>query len=434
MPRRRHDRRRSRDRDRHRPAAPRGHARGRRGRGRRGRGRGGRCRAGSRRARRRRLSPAPHLSPLRATGHRRRPAGGRAGQSGTRVRGHAPQRRRRGGRAARRQGRRRPAGRKGRAGPGRRCVTLGDKKVALAVPTTYMNESGLAVRGLAKRFGIDDPTSIVVVHDELDLPPGHGPGEGGRRTGRPQRVALPAGAPAHDRLRAGAHRRGQAAQRPSRGRTTSSIARPRPSAPSSSRRSRRRPTRSSTSPATGSTPPCSGATRSPEEPDGRAGSVDRVTSATDIRAAIAGNPSSVDRSRPTAPSAPSPRSSAPIRCCRPSWARPTPRWPSPRRPRPCSSPRWPHFTERSPIVVVTATGVDADRVADDLACLLPRAEDGRRPSGGRGGRGTGRRAAGLGDAALRAGQPRGRDDGPPSGAALGPHPRRDDPLLPPRPG
>ena len=35
-----------------------------------------------------------------------------------------------------------------------------------------MNESGLAVRGLAKRFGIDDPASIVVVHDELDLPPG----------------------------------------------------------------------------------------------------------------------------------------------------------------------------------------------------------------------------------------------------------------------
>jgi PTH1 family peptidyl-tRNA hydrolase len=51
-------------------------------------------------------------------------------------------------------------------------VTLGEKKVALAVPTTYMNESGLAVRGLAKRFGIEDPSSIVVVHDELDLPPG----------------------------------------------------------------------------------------------------------------------------------------------------------------------------------------------------------------------------------------------------------------------
>ena len=51
-------------------------------------------------------------------------------------------------------------------------VTLGEKKVALAIPTTYMNESGLAVRGLTKRFGIEDPSSIVVVHDELDLPPG----------------------------------------------------------------------------------------------------------------------------------------------------------------------------------------------------------------------------------------------------------------------
>jgi PTH1 family peptidyl-tRNA hydrolase len=51
-------------------------------------------------------------------------------------------------------------------------TTMGDKRVALAVPTTFMNDSGLAVRGLAKRFGIDDPTAIVVVHDELDLPPG----------------------------------------------------------------------------------------------------------------------------------------------------------------------------------------------------------------------------------------------------------------------
>jgi PTH1 family peptidyl-tRNA hydrolase len=51
-------------------------------------------------------------------------------------------------------------------------VVLGDNKVALAIPTTYMNDSGLAVRSLAQRFGIDDPTSIVVVHDELDLPPG----------------------------------------------------------------------------------------------------------------------------------------------------------------------------------------------------------------------------------------------------------------------
>jgi PTH1 family peptidyl-tRNA hydrolase len=34
-----------------------------------------------------------------------------------------------------------------------------------------MNDSGLAVRALARRFDVDDPTHIVIVHDELDLPP-----------------------------------------------------------------------------------------------------------------------------------------------------------------------------------------------------------------------------------------------------------------------
>jgi transcription-repair coupling factor (superfamily II helicase) len=38
-----------------------------------------------------------------------------------------------------------------------------------------------------------------------------------------------------------------------------------------------------------------------------------------------------------------------------------------------------NFTERTPIVVVTATGVDADRLADDLACLLPRSVEGGGP-------------------------------------------------------
>lgn len=51
-------------------------------------------------------------------------------------------------------------------------TTIGAKRVALAVPTTYMNDSGLAVRALARRFGVEDPADIVVVHDELDLPPG----------------------------------------------------------------------------------------------------------------------------------------------------------------------------------------------------------------------------------------------------------------------
>ena len=42
----------------------------------------------------------------------------------------------------------------------------------LAKPMTYVNNSGQAVGPLARRFGIDDPERIIVVHDELDLPPG----------------------------------------------------------------------------------------------------------------------------------------------------------------------------------------------------------------------------------------------------------------------
>jgi PTH1 family peptidyl-tRNA hydrolase len=48
---------------------------------------------------------------------------------------------------------------------------IGDERCVLAFPLTYVNESGLAVRALARRFRIDDPEHIVIVHDELDLPP-----------------------------------------------------------------------------------------------------------------------------------------------------------------------------------------------------------------------------------------------------------------------
>jgi PTH1 family peptidyl-tRNA hydrolase len=48
-------------------------------------------------------------------------------------------------------------------------VAIGGKRVALAVPLTYMNDSGLAVAALARRFGVA-PEQIVIVHDELDLP------------------------------------------------------------------------------------------------------------------------------------------------------------------------------------------------------------------------------------------------------------------------
>jgi PTH1 family peptidyl-tRNA hydrolase len=48
-------------------------------------------------------------------------------------------------------------------------VRVDDVLVALAVPLTYMNDSGLAVVALARRYSVD-PEQIVIVHDELDLP------------------------------------------------------------------------------------------------------------------------------------------------------------------------------------------------------------------------------------------------------------------------
>jgi PTH1 family peptidyl-tRNA hydrolase len=43
--------------------------------------------------------------------------------------------------------------------------------VVLAIPTTYMNESGRAIARLVRKQGIK-PDRLVVVHDELDFPPG----------------------------------------------------------------------------------------------------------------------------------------------------------------------------------------------------------------------------------------------------------------------
>ena len=48
-------------------------------------------------------------------------------------------------------------------------VGIEGKRVALAVPLTYMNDSGDAVRLLAHRYGVE-PEQIIVVQDELDLP------------------------------------------------------------------------------------------------------------------------------------------------------------------------------------------------------------------------------------------------------------------------
>jgi PTH1 family peptidyl-tRNA hydrolase len=49
-------------------------------------------------------------------------------------------------------------------------VRIGNQRVELAIPLTYMNDSGEAVAALVKRLGIE-PSQIVIVHDELDLAP-----------------------------------------------------------------------------------------------------------------------------------------------------------------------------------------------------------------------------------------------------------------------
>jgi PTH1 family peptidyl-tRNA hydrolase len=69
-------------------------------------------------------------------------------------------------------------------------VRIGGRTLVLAVPQTYVNESGLAVKALAQRYLAAEkapgsgeggrgrgplefsPGSLVIVHDELDLEPG----------------------------------------------------------------------------------------------------------------------------------------------------------------------------------------------------------------------------------------------------------------------
>jgi PTH1 family peptidyl-tRNA hydrolase len=48
---------------------------------------------------------------------------------------------------------------------------IGDHAVVLAVPTTWMNDSGEAVGPIARRYKIP-AANVIVIHDELDLEPG----------------------------------------------------------------------------------------------------------------------------------------------------------------------------------------------------------------------------------------------------------------------
>jgi len=49
---------------------------------------------------------------------------------------------------------------------------FGGKRVALAIPQIYMNDSGRAAVALVRRYGIEALARVLVVHDELDLPVG----------------------------------------------------------------------------------------------------------------------------------------------------------------------------------------------------------------------------------------------------------------------
>lgn len=51
-------------------------------------------------------------------------------------------------------------------------VRVDGKLLALADPGDYMNLSGEGLVALVRRYGVDDLTRLVIVHDELDLPTG----------------------------------------------------------------------------------------------------------------------------------------------------------------------------------------------------------------------------------------------------------------------
>lgn len=50
-------------------------------------------------------------------------------------------------------------------------IQIGNEKIILFKPTTFMNDSGKAVKAYSSYFKIE-PQHIVVVHDELDMPLG----------------------------------------------------------------------------------------------------------------------------------------------------------------------------------------------------------------------------------------------------------------------
>ena len=51
-------------------------------------------------------------------------------------------------------------------------TVIGNKKVFAAKPLTYMNRSGDAIRKIVEYYGIDVKSKLIVISDEINLPPG----------------------------------------------------------------------------------------------------------------------------------------------------------------------------------------------------------------------------------------------------------------------
>ncbi len=49
---------------------------------------------------------------------------------------------------------------------------FGDLRVVLAFPITFVNDTGRSVGPMVRRYRIESADRLIVVHDELDLPPG----------------------------------------------------------------------------------------------------------------------------------------------------------------------------------------------------------------------------------------------------------------------
>ena len=95
---------------------------------------------------------------------------------------------------------------------GRLCETrMGDSRVALLEPETYMNESGRSISAAARYFKVA-PEDVLVVHDDVDLDVGRlqarlGGGLGGHNGLRS--IAQSLGTPEFVRLRIGVGRPGR---------------------------------------------------------------------------------------------------------------------------------------------------------------------------------------------------------------------------------